>query len=360
MFILSGSVHGATPRRGGRGKKPSNCQGNGRSSQLRHRDAILSFRGNLFSTPMPDATQFDMVEAVANAAGPIVEHLKSLAANGEKIGNDDTPMPIASLTKENKTLTKTDRKGVQTTAMLIDSGGHQIALFMSGRNHSGENVGALLNQRDPSLGPPMQVSDAAPLNFSHEFVEFVAKVLCLDRGRRNFNDIKENFPTDCHHVILELAKVYHNDALAKQMELSKEKRLLFHQQHSQPIMNALNTWMEEKFENREVEPNSKLGEAIEYFLNHWNGLTQFLRVAGAPLSNADVERLIKRCVLRRKNSLRYKTQVGAWIGDILMSVIETCRLNRENPHHYLVALQNNARRARKCPAAWLPWCYSNL
>ena len=65
-----------------------------------------------------------------------------------------------------------------------------------------------------------------------------------------------------------------------------------------------------------VEPNGALGGAIEYFLTHWNGLTQFLRVAGAPLSNAEVERLLKKCVLRRKNSMFYKTQVGAWIGDI--------------------------------------------
>jgi hypothetical protein len=39
--------------------------------------------------------------------------------------------------------------------------------------------------------------------------------------------------------------------------------------------------MEGKIENKEVEPNSELGKAIDYFLKHWNGLTVFLRVVGA-------------------------------------------------------------------------------
>src|SRR3989338_5982425 len=104
-------------------------------------------------------------------------------------------------------------------------------------------------------------------------------------------------------------------------------------------MNGLNTWMEEKIENKEVEPNSELGQAIDYFLKHWNGLTAFLRVEGAPLSNAEVEQLVKRCVLRRKGSMFYKTEAGAWIGDILMSLIETSRFAKKNPFDYLMALQ---------------------
>ena len=33
-----------------------------------------------------------------------------------------------------------------------------------------------------------------------------------------------------------------------------------------------------------VEPNSDLGQAISYLQNHWDKLTLFLRVPGAPLS----------------------------------------------------------------------------
>lgn len=307
--------------------------------------------------PLADSTQFDMSEKVANCGLPVFTHMKDLAADAAQHGFDDTPMPVLSLMKENEGLSDKDRKGMQTTAVIAKSGENKIALFLTGRNHAGENISSLLQDRDPSLPKVIQMSDAAPCNFSHEFLDMVIKALCLDHGRRNFNDILEAFPRDCQHVITELGKVYKNDADAKKLGLDPEARLTFHKERSSPIMNGLNAWMEEKLENREVEPNSALGEAIDYFLKHWNGLTAFLRVAGAPLSNAEAEQLVKRCVLRRKASMFYKTMAGAWIGDILTSLIETARIAKKNPVDYLEAIQKHARHAREHPEKWLPWNY---
>jgi transposase len=305
--------------------------------------------------PLADATQFDMAEKVANAGQAVVEHMKKLASNAETQGIDDTSMPVLSLMKENEE--KTQRTGMQTTAVTATSNDQKMALFTTGRNHAGENVGALLKDRNPQLGKVIQMSDAAPCNFSHDFMDLVTKALCLDHGRRNFYEILDEFPKDAKHVIDELGKVYKNEAQAKSASLSNDDRLVFHQTHSQPVLNDLNAWMEEKLENHEIEPNSPLGQAIAYFLKHWNGLTVFLRVPGAPLSNAETEQLIKRCVLRRKNSMFYKTLAGAWIGDVLMSLIETARYHKKNPIDYLSALQKYACKAREHPENWLPWTY---
>jgi hypothetical protein len=40
--------------------------------------------------------------------------------------------------------------------------------------------------------------------------------------------------------------------------------------------------MEAQFAEHKTEPNSGLGKAISYLLNHWTKLTLFLRQAGAP------------------------------------------------------------------------------
>ena len=56
-----------------------------------------------------------------------------------------------------------------------------------------------------------------------------------------------------------------------------------------------------------VEPNSALGGSITYMLRHWQALTLFLRVAGAPLDNNICERALKMAIRHRKNSLFYKT-----------------------------------------------------
>jgi hypothetical protein len=73
-------------------------------------------------------------------------------------------------------------------------------------------------------------------------------------------------------------------------------------------------------------------------LGHWEPLTVFLRRPGAPLDNNICERALKMAILHRKNSLSYKTQRGAQVGDLFMSLIYTCRLNRANPGAYFMAL----------------------
>ena len=136
-----------------------------------------------------------------------------------------------------------------------------------------------------------------------------------------------------------------------------EARLRFHQEHSEPVMKQLHAWFLAQFEEKRVEPNSGLGEAITYCLKHWERLTLFLRQAGAPLDSNIVERALKKCILHRKNSLFYKTENGAEVGDLYMSLIHTCELNNANPFDYLTELQKHADELAQNPAAWMPWNY---
>jgi len=62
-------------------------------------------------------------------------------------------------------------------------------------------------------------------------------------------------------------------------------------------------------------------------------------------------------IMHRKNSLSYKTLNGARIGDMFMSLIQTCRLNQVNPFAYLLALATHPEEVKSCPSAWLPWNY---
>jgi hypothetical protein len=47
-------------------------------------------------------------------------------------------------------------------------------------------------------------------------------------------------------------------------------------------MDELHQWMNDQLEQKRVEPNSGLGQALGYMRNHWGPLTLFLRQAGAP------------------------------------------------------------------------------
>ena len=112
-----------------------------------------------------------------------------------------------------------------------------------------------------------------------------------------------------------------------------------------------------QFEEKRVEPNSPLGGAIQYMQNHWEALTLFLRTPGAPVDSNIVERSLKRAILHRKNSLFYKTENGARIGDMYMTLIFTAERRGENPFEYLVAHQRHRESVEGSPSDWLPWNY---
>jgi len=159
-------------------------------------------------------------------------------------------------------------------------------------------------------------------------------------------------------VIEPLADVYKNDQVTKDQQLSAQDRLVYHQTHSKPLMQELKRWLDDQLNEKKAEPNSGLGKAIAYMQNHWPELTLFLRVASAPLDNNLCEQILKRAILHQKNSLFFKTERGAFVGDVFMSLIHTCSLAKINPFDYLRALQQHHTLVRKNPQDWMPWNYT--
>jgi transposase len=329
--------------------------------------ALLKYGGGLpfqrlenlqesLGVPLPASTQWEIVEEAANQIHPAYRELIRQAAQGEILQNDDTPMKILANLKEGKE--PGSRKGSFTTGVLAVKEERRMALFFTGPNHAGENMAKLLEQRARDLKPPIQMCDALSRNVPKDFDTLLAH--CLTHARRNFVDLIPSFPEECRVVIEALAEVYHHDKAAKEnpaLAGSAELRLQFHQTHSGPVMERLKEWLQTQTQEHKVEPNSSLGKAIAYMLKHWEPLTLFLRVPGAPLDNNLCEQLLKRAILHRKNSLFFRTQHGAYIGDLFMSLIHTCRLNRVNPFHYLTTLQKHSSELFKNPGKWLPWNY---
>lgn len=158
-------------------------------------------------------------------------------------------------------------------------------------------------------------------------------------------------------MIEALGQVYKNDETAKNEKMNPWERLRFHCRYSAPVMFELRLWLLAQFEEKKVEPNSALGKAISYMLNHWRQLTLFLWWPGVPLSSCLVEQAIKTLVLGRKNFLFYRTEHGAFFGDMFMSIIHTCNLNGVNPFEYITALQVHSSDLFKNPSRWMPWNY---
>jgi hypothetical protein len=311
--------------------------------------------------PLPASVQWEIVCALVFRIRPAFDELVRQAAQGDVLHNDDTSMPVLSLRRDIDDETEeAERTGIFTSGIVSTREGRQIALFFTGRQHAGENLRDVLMKRATTMKPPIQMCDALSRNLPKMPAALEVIVShCLAHARRRFVEVTPNFPDACRHVLEALGAVYHHDELAQQHRLSPEERLLFHQQHSAPVMDQLHLWLTVQLDEKKVEPNSGLGGAITYLLNHWQRLTLFLRQAGAPLDNNVCERSLKKAILHRKNSLFYLTENGAEVGDLFMSLIHTAELCGANPFDYLTQLQRHSDELKENPVHWMPWNYAD-
>ena len=322
----------------------------------------------MLGVPVPDATQWDQIEAVGDCAYKVFAQMEHEAAQGELIFHDDTAVRILSLMQENLALvaaaqahglsTPQERTGMHTTALVVKVREHTAILYYSSRRHAGENLQGLLDKRAAGLATPLAMSDALA---SNEVTNAAAVIRChcLAHGRRKFSDLTEVFPRECQVVLEVISAVFDHEEQARQAQMSPEARLAYHQGQSRPLMDGLHRWLATQIDEHLVEPNSSLGKAIGYMQNHWETLTRFLHIPGAPLDNNIAERALKLFIRQRNNSLFYKSTHSAYIASVLTSLIATCLYAGVNAVEYLVALQEYRSEVWADPAAWLPWAYAS-
>ena len=313
--------------------------------------------------PIPASTQWQVVSQSVDLFKPVYEELLRLAAQSPLLHNDDTHVRILELMGKRRAnklalgeLDHPERTGLFTTGVVAKNGEDRpVVLFFSGRQHAGENLADLLTRRAIGLAAPILMSDALSRNLPQGHA--VLEANCLSHGRRNVVDQVSNFPEECRYILEELGKVFEVDRRCRLEGLDPDERLQAHQAKSGPVMERILAKAIELLDGRKVEPNSEMGKALAYLRTHWEALTLFLRVPGAPLSNNECERLLKMAIRHRRNSLFYRSERGAEVGDLYMTLIETTVLNDENPFEYLTVLQRFSKEVAARPADWLPWSF---
>ena len=303
--------------------------------------------------PLSASTQWERCEVLVNSIHVVYKVLLELASNGRLFGGDDTGGRILDVEKQERGKGK-NKRSVWTTGIMSKTEEGLIALLFTSIKHCGQNMAALLKERrNESMA--IFMSDALSRNLPKEVRLLWAN--CNVHARRNFWDYRNDFPRHVKYVLFLFGKIYKNERTCKDREYNDEERMLYHQKHSSKIMKKLRRWSILQVCRGKVEPNGELGGALKYFLKHYEKLTLFLRVPGVPLDNNAVEALLKVPILNRKNAYFYKTQFGALVGDILMSLIETCKRANKSPFHYLLSLHKNKDMVKIAPEKWLPWNY---
>lgn len=169
----------------------------------------------------------------------------------------------------------------------------------------------------------------------------VTRVGCFAHARRYFTDALKALPKDskklrtkANEALKFIQQLYKIESRIK--DLSIEERLKIREQESKPLLDAFSAWLNKQSEL--TLPKSKLGEAINYTINQWDYLKNYILDGRLEIDNNRTERSIKPFVMGRKAWLFSNTPKGATSSSILYSIVETAKENKLKPYDYLKLL----------------------
>lgn len=314
---------------------------------------------NYLGVPLPSSTQWDLMYEHKPMLKTLYGVLLVDAANGIGISYDDTSVKILSEIQAKKKAEKGEKKkhNCFTTGIVSAYEDHRTYVFMSDNRTAGQTVIDMIKTyRDKDRDRPILMCDALTANVPQKIADdLYILCYCLVHARRQFYELPNGYDDLADEVIRLIGKVYDNESWAKQ--LTAEERLKYHQEHSTPYMEELKRFLEAQ--RPEFEPNGIAGQAIEYILKRWTELSQFLRVAHAPIDNNITERALKLVIQTRKSSLFYKTLEGAKFASYVQSALYSAAQNDINPCSYMAALLENEAAVIADPEKWLPWVYQD-
>jgi hypothetical protein len=126
------------------------------------------------------------------------------------------------------------------------------------------------------------------------------------------------------------------------------------QLRTQPILQALHTWMKETL--TQISAKSPVAAAIGYALNNWSALVRFAGDGRIEAENNAVERALRAVAIGRKNFLHLGSDAGGDSAAVIYTLIGTAKLNGINPQQYLrYVLERIAEHPINRIDELLPW-----
>jgi len=157
----------------------------------------------------------------------------------------------------------------------------------------------------------------------------VIEVFCNAHAYRYFEEASSTWKDECAPFLELYGKIYE---LEEQKNKSPSNEALTFRQRMTPHFDQLKIECEKL--QQIAMPHSSLEKAINYFLNHFAGLTKCLTNPDLPLDNNLSERELRAPVIGRKTWYGNHSKRGATTTAILFSIVQSCKLNNINPRKY--------------------------
>ncbi len=147
-------------------------------------------------------------------------------------------------------------------------------------------------------------------------------------------------------------RLFYIESQLKEMDASERKAK--REELEVPVWNEFWTWLD----GLVPAGGSKLEKAVNYARNHRETLMNYLLDGRCEISNNAAERRCKKYVMGRKNFLFHNSVNGAKATAIMLSIIETAKMNNLNVYQYLYTVLLYMVDYKNEPAAielLLPW-----
>jgi transposase len=272
---------------------------------------------------------------------PIVEHIFEQCVRSSYFAIDATSMPVLDITVP---------IGIRTGALWLLQGDHVYSYFLYAESGHAKHV------EDKLVGRKLKsaMCDGSPTN---NLVERAGATRggCNAHARRKLVEALRCSDGRALGGIELYGELFHVEAESKREGESLAQRFVRRQEHSAFVVERLRRWVDERVDD--VEPKSKLGQAVRYMRRQWGRLTEFLRDPLMELTNNEVERDLRTWVLNRKTWLFCGHDESARRAAAALSLITTCKKLGVEPRSYIRDTLQRIVSGEKSLAALLPENY---
>jgi transposase len=291
------------------------------------------------------------IGATVAALNPLVDTLAIEVMASDTLHVDDTPVPVLA---PGTGKTKTGRLWTYVRDERPFAGTRPpAALFFYSADRKGEH-------------PRRHLKDFRGVIHADGYAGFnelfagnrIAEAACWAHVRRKFFDVHAATASPIAKDALDrIGELYKIDKTVT--GLPPEQRRQERQKRSQPIAEALVAWAAETLPK--LSRKSELAKAFRYMRSRWKGLLRCFDDGRLGLDNNPAERALRGVAIGRKNYLFAGSDAGGRRAAALYSLIETAKLNRVNPQHYLTdVLARIADHPARQIADLLPWNWKPL
>ena len=269
---------------------------------------------------MPRSTLAQWVGQTGVQLQPLVDALREVVLTQRVVHADETPVQMLAPGEK-----KTHRAYVWAYSTTPFSALKAVVYDLS-PSRAGEHARNFLGAWNGKL----VCDDFAGYKASFELD--ITEIGCMAHARRKFFDLHvANKSRLAEQALHSIGGLYGVERHAK--EMSDEDRWRLRQETAVPIAEKLHEWM---LARRELVPEgSATAKALDYSLKRWVALTRYLEDGAVPIDNNQIENLIRPWALGRSNWLFAGSLRSGKRAAVIMSLIQSARINGHDPYAYL-------------------------